>query len=78
MGRLIIVSNRVPMPEKAGAAPAGGLAVALKIALEEQGGIWMGWSGNSSGDTEPGPLVITEQGKITYALTDLTDTDVDE
>jgi trehalose 6-phosphate synthase len=78
MGRLIIVSNRVPVPEKGGAAPAGGLAVALKIALEEQGGIWMGWSGKSSGDTEPGPLAIDEQGKITYALTDLTDTDVEE
>ncbi|WFR95485.1 alpha,alpha-trehalose-phosphate synthase (UDP-forming) [Rhizobium tumorigenes] len=78
MGRLIIVSNRVPVPEKGGAAPAGGLAVALKIALEAQGGVWMGWSGNSSGDAEPGPLTMDEQGKITYALTDLTDTDVEE
>jgi trehalose 6-phosphate synthase len=78
MSRLIIVSNRVPVPEKGGIVPAGGLAVALKSALEERGGIWMGWSGKSSGDNEPEPMSITQQGKIGYALTDLTDTDVEE
>lgn len=78
MSRLVVVSNRVPVPEKAGAAPAGGLAVALQAALEERGGIWMGWSGKSSGKNEPSPLDLKEQGKITYALTDLTKKDVDE
>ncbi|WP_018096429.1 alpha,alpha-trehalose-phosphate synthase (UDP-forming) [Sinorhizobium meliloti] len=78
MSRLVIVSNRVPVPEKGGIAPAGGLAVALKVALEEHGGIWMGWSGQSSGEHEPQPLAQLQQGNITYALTDLTDTDVGE
>ncbi|OQP84073.1 alpha,alpha-trehalose-phosphate synthase (UDP-forming) [Rhizobium rhizosphaerae] len=78
MSRLVIVSNRVSVPERSGAAPAGGLAVALQAALEERGGIWMGWSGNSSGEDEPGPLDLKERGKITYALTDLTKTDVEE
>ncbi|PZM12218.1 alpha,alpha-trehalose-phosphate synthase (UDP-forming) [Rhizobium tubonense] len=78
MSRLVIVSNRVPVPEKGGIVPAGGLAVALKAALEERGGIWMGWSGKSSGESEPEPLTVTQQGKIGYALTDLTDTDVEE
>lgn len=79
MSRLVIVSNRVPVPDKGGIAPAGGLAVALKVALEEQGGgIWMGWSGKSSGEDEPAPLAQLQQGNITYALTDLTDTDVEE
>jgi trehalose 6-phosphate synthase len=78
MSRLVIVSNRVPVPEKGGIVPAGGLAVALKSALEERGGIWMGWSGRSSGDSEPEPLSVTQQGKIGYALTDLTDKDVEE
>jgi trehalose 6-phosphate synthase len=76
VSRLIVVSNRVPVPDKKGTA--GGLAVALEAALEERGGIWMGWSGTSSGDKEPQPLAISEQGKITYALTDLTQTDVEE
>ena len=78
MSRLIVVSNRVPMPAKDGSAAAGGLAVALQAALQERGGIWMGWSGESSGDREPGPLSQLQKGNITYALTDLTDTDVEE
>ncbi|MFB9949882.1 alpha,alpha-trehalose-phosphate synthase (UDP-forming) [Rhizobium puerariae] len=78
MSRLVIVSNRVTVPEKGGAAPAGGLAVALRAALEERGGVWMGWSGKSSGVREPAPLDIKVHGNITYALTDLTKTDVEE
>ncbi|WP_377297609.1 alpha,alpha-trehalose-phosphate synthase (UDP-forming) [Rhizobium sp. SGZ-381] len=78
MSRLVVISNRVPMPEKNGDAPAGGLAVALQAALEERGGVWMGWSGKSSGSKEPAPLKLTERGNITYALTDLTQTDVEE
>ncbi len=41
MGKLIIISNRVPLPDKHGSAPAGGLVVALQAALEEMGGLWM-------------------------------------
>lgn len=78
MSRLVVISNRVPMPEKNGTAPAGGLAVALQAALEERGGVWMGWSGKSSGAKDPAPLQLTERGNITYALTDLTKTDVEE
>ena len=78
MSRLVVVSNRVTLPAKGGAAPAGGLAVALQAALEERGGIWMGWSGKSSGARDPEPLALQEHGKITYALTDLTKTDVEE
>ncbi|MFB2552629.1 alpha,alpha-trehalose-phosphate synthase (UDP-forming) [Ensifer soli] len=78
MGRLIVVSNRVPLPAKDGSPPAGGLAVALQAALKERGGIWMGWSGKTSAEAEPGPLAIEERDAITYALTDLTATDVEE
>jgi trehalose 6-phosphate synthase len=78
MSRLVVISNRVPVPDKGGIAPAGGLAVALQAALQERGGIWMGWSGKSSGEREPEPLSQKTQGNITYALTDLTDTDVEE
>ncbi|WP_105383595.1 alpha,alpha-trehalose-phosphate synthase (UDP-forming) [Neorhizobium alkalisoli] len=78
MSRLVVVSNRVTVPEKSGAAPAGGLAVALQAALAERGGIWMGWSGKSSGGKEPAALHLQTHGNITYALTDLTKTDVEE
>jgi trehalose 6-phosphate synthase len=78
MGRLVVVSNRVPLPDKNGAAPAGGLAVALQSALKQRGGIWLGWSGKSTGEEEPGPLQSHKVGNIDYALTDLTDLDVEE
>lgn len=78
MGRLIVVSNRVPLPDKNGAAPAGGLAVALQSALRQRGGIWLGWSGKSTGEEEPGPLQSHKNGNIDYALTDLTARDVEE
>lgn len=78
MSRLIVVSNRVPVPDKRGTAPAGGLAVALKTALEARGGLWLGWSGRSCGEDEIGPLASVREGNIEYALTDLTQQDVEE
>ncbi|MGS1094823.1 alpha,alpha-trehalose-phosphate synthase (UDP-forming) [Aquamicrobium terrae] len=76
MSRLIVVSNRVP--DIAKGPPAGGLAVALKAALDKHGGVWMGWSGKSSGAKEPGPLHFHEQGPITFALSDLSRRDLSE
>lgn len=76
MSRLVIVSNRVP--DTAKGPPAGGLAVALKAALEKHGGVWMGWSGRSSGAGEPGPLSFHEHGRITFALSDLSRRDLSE
>lgn len=75
MSRLIVVSNRVP---DAATPLAGGLAVAMRAALEERGGIWMGWSGKSCGSEEPGPLRLQKRGRITYALSDLNDRDYQE
>ncbi|WP_312472649.1 trehalose-6-phosphate synthase, partial [Brucella sp.] len=75
VSRLVVVSNRVPDPDR---PPQGGLAVAVQAALNERGGIWMGWSGHTSGAKEPGPLTIREEGAITYALSDLSDQDLAE
>jgi trehalose 6-phosphate synthase len=66
--RLVIVSNRVPMPQERG-AQAGGLAVALGDGVPE-GSLWFGWSGRRSADPAP-PAPQTVRG-ITYATTDLT------
>ena len=52
-GRLVIVSNRGPVPTAAGSPPPGGLAVALSGALENQGGLWFGWSGKVATQPEP-------------------------
>ncbi len=79
MGKLIIISNRVPLPDKHGNAPAGGLAVALQAALEEKGGLWMGWSGKVISDNlQQRQLNIQKHDNIEYALLDLASTDVDE
>ena len=55
MERLVIVSNRVPSP--AAQTSAGGLTVALKAALAENGGLWFGWNGAVSDNPSPTPQV---------------------
>jgi trehalose 6-phosphate synthase len=68
--RLVIVSNRVTIPDRSEKATAGGLAVALREALETQGGLWFGWSGEVSDSTQ---VRTVERGKVTYAVTDLSE-----
>ena len=48
--RLIIVSNRVAVPDPKGPRQAGGLAVAVNAALKQREGIWFGWSGRVGED----------------------------
>jgi trehalose 6-phosphate synthase len=57
VSRLIVVSNRAP--SASAKSSCGGLAVALKAVLAERGGLWFGWSGDTSAATgfrrNPGP-----------------------
>ena len=70
MARLVIVSNRVPLPSERGPR-AGGLAVALADALRP-GTLWFGWSGRRSGT--PDPEARLQRGdSTTYATIDLTE-----
>jgi trehalose 6-phosphate synthase len=69
MARLVIVSNRVPIP-KARGAQAGGLAVALRD-LMTPGSIWFGWSGRLSSEPSLQPALVEARG-VTYATVDLT------
>jgi len=76
-GRLVIVSNRVPVPTAAGEPAAGGLAVAVNSVLKENGGLWFGWSGGVCEDAEP--MVRTQTvGLVQYAVSDLSRRDLDE
>jgi trehalose 6-phosphate synthase len=45
LARLVVVSNRVSVPSRDGSKRAGGLEVALRPALAQNGGVWLGWSG---------------------------------
>ena len=69
MARIVIVSNRVPIP-KARSAAAGGLAVALRDLLIP-GAMWFGWSGRLAPDPSPQPALVEARG-VTYATIDLT------
>jgi trehalose 6-phosphate synthase len=73
-GRLIVVSNRVALPND---VRAGGLASALKGTLADHGGVWFGWSGQISAqprfDVRSDPMYPIE-----YATVDLTREDYDE
>jgi len=78
MSRLIVVSNRVSVPQAHGAAGAqGGLAVALGAALREHRGIWFGWSGKET-DAFTGHLDMQRNDDVTTATIDLEPQDIDE
>ncbi|HEY2035635.1 MAG TPA: trehalose-6-phosphate synthase [Steroidobacteraceae bacterium] len=70
MGRLINVSNRVPLAKTA--AP-GGLAVGVLAAMRARGGLWFGWNGET-GSQEPGEPEITVRDSLTYATIPLPQT----
>src|SRR5712691_10646893 len=74
--RLVVVSNRVG-PVDAGKATQGGLAVALRAALERAGGIWFGFSGTVSERPSEAPTVASA-GNIIFATLDLTREDFEE
>jgi trehalose 6-phosphate synthase/phosphatase len=58
-GKLIVVSNRLPLsirrgPDGWAAVPsAGGLASAVDPILKERGGLWIGWPGHGPREADP-------------------------
>lgn len=76
MSRLVVVSNRVTIPSAD--SKAGGLAVALNALMERQGGLWFGWSGNTSPDAVSvcTPYVV-QHGAVEYATIDLSPEELD-
>lgn len=77
MARLVVVSNRVSIPDPTAKTAAGGLAVALCEALEAHKGLWFGWSGKTSANPSLHPAML-QRGSVQYALMDLTPTDRQE
>ncbi|MDB5651050.1 MAG: hypothetical protein JWL62_2570 [Hyphomicrobiales bacterium] len=77
MGRLIAVSNRIPKPNER--YSAGGLSVAVRNALERQGGLWLGWSGEVSELNDGLPKTSEVRwNNVDYVTIDLTQRDHDE
>ncbi len=75
-GRLVIVSNRVAIPEENKPA-GGGLAVGVLAALRDHGGIWFGWSGEVT-DRESGGPDITTIGNTDYATIQINRSDYEQ
>jgi trehalose 6-phosphate synthase len=75
--RLILVSNRVAVPDPEGPRQAGGLAVAVNAALKGREGIWFGWSGKVGEDEAPEPTVIRRRRR-SFVTVDLTAADFQE
>src|SRR5688572_26180400 len=68
MRRLVCVSNRITLPRR-GAAP-GGLAVGVLAALRHTGGVWFGWSGETTAEAPAQAEVLTREN-IRFATVDL-------
>ena len=78
MPRLVVVSNRVAVPDPEGPRQAGGLAVAVNAALKHREGLWFGWSGKVSEDADMHPTDVVEQRRRTFMTIDLSPTDFQE
>ena len=73
--RLVVVSNRVAAD--GGNPDSGGLAVAIRAALENHGGMWFGWSGEVEDEAGDVPARV-QRGPLTYATLDLSQRDYNE
>jgi trehalose 6-phosphate synthase len=69
LGRLVVVSNRVSVPADS-TRRAGGLEVALRPALQKNGGVWLGWSGKVAAGNELETRSVRHKN-IEYVVTDL-------
>src|ERR1700749_2104154 len=74
--RLVVVSNRVT-PTVAAKPDSGGLAVAIRSALQQSGGIWFGWGGEVRETVRTEPRIATDE-QLTFATVDLSQKDFDE
>jgi trehalose 6-phosphate synthase len=73
MMRLVVISNRVCNPAREGASP-GGMTVGIAGALTDQGGVWLGWSGDVVERSGPRRHRISV-GPVDYVTLDLPATD---
>ncbi len=81
VGRLVVVSNRVPAisaptsEKERRSQSVGGLVTALKSALEQRGGVWFGWSGQSTARKPSAAVTTTQIGNISLSTIDLSQDD---
>ena len=74
---LVIVSNRVALPEKNAKLRAGGLEVAVHAAFKNRTGVWFGWSGKITTRTTIASREVVHDN-VTYITIDLSKEDHQE
>ncbi|MBI1209961.1 MAG: trehalose-6-phosphate synthase [Alphaproteobacteria bacterium] len=72
MARVVVISNRVPVPTELGPR-AGGLVVGVKDAIKD-GGLWFGWSGQVAEHTGGQPH-LNRAGNVDYATVEISKED---
>ena len=75
MSRLIVVSNRIA-PVTEGKSSSGGLVVGVLEALRETGGVWLGWSGETTAESTTRPAT-QRVDNIDFSTIPLTESDYD-
>lgn len=70
MARIVVASNRVPMPPGR-SAQAGGLTVVLQDAIKP-GTLWFGWSGHTAAESSADARIVPHRG-VEYATIDLSE-----
>jgi trehalose 6-phosphate synthase len=76
--RLVVVSNRVAVPDPEGPRQTGGLAVAVNAALKHREGIWFGWSGEISENGAATQPKFVHRRQRSFVTIDLSQTDYQE
>ncbi len=76
MSRLVVISNRVAIPDEQGHPTPGGLAVAVHASLQGRAGLWFGWSGRVA--EAPAAPATLDDGQLCYVLTDVRPQDFQE
>jgi trehalose 6-phosphate synthase len=71
LARLVVVSNRVAVPDGKSGGRAGGLEVAVKAALRHRQGVWFGWSGKIGRKGEPAETTTIHHDNVDYVITSL-------
>jgi trehalose 6-phosphate synthase len=72
VSRLVAVSNRVTVPRRG--SHAGGLVVGVLAAMQARGGLWFGWSGETT-DRAPDAARLVTRDRLTYGTIELPEAD---
>jgi trehalose 6-phosphate synthase len=71
LARLVVVSNRVSVPDGKSSGRAGGLEVAVKAALRHRQGVWFGWSGKIGRKGDAAETTTVRHDDVDYVVTSL-------